>query len=222
LDSALRAGTYPPDRIWDAALWTGTPPPNGVLEHLRHAGELISNQVTTPYATANEEREVLVQTASTAPAAKEDDENDNDNESTEFALFEMDPDEPPFPVSGVGVEKMAPALSTERPGMIGSARMPLKTTAMSTDAVSIISGAVALPAGQSNIVVSLREFLVPYSLHLEVYIDALMLYGYEDTGVLREAEDEDLKEAFLECKVKKPHQRVIMKAVMDLKFASTA
>ena len=100
--------------------------------------------------------------------------------------------------------------------------MPLKTTAMSTDAVSIISGAVALPAGQSNIVVSLREFLVPYSLHLEVYIDALMLYGYEDTGVLREAEDEDLKEAFLECKVKKPHQRVIMKAVMDLKFASTA
>jgi hypothetical protein len=55
---------------------------------------------------------------------------------------------------------------------------------------------------------------------LEQYTGALVAYGYEDTTILREAEAGDLQEAFEECKAKKPHRRLILKAFEGLKRSS--
>ena len=66
----------------------------------------------------------------------------------------------------------------------------------------------------------LRAWLVPINPTLEQYVDALVAYGYEDTTILQEAETEDLQESFEECKVKKPHRRLILKAFEGLKKSS--
>jgi hypothetical protein len=58
---------------------------------------------------------------------------------------------------------------------------------------------------------------VKFSPVLKQYVDALMEYGYEDTAILREAEEGDLEDAFDECRVKKPHRRLICKALKALK-----
>ena len=57
----------------------------------------------------------------------------------------------------------------------------------------------------------------PINPTLEQYTAALVAYGYEDTAILREAEVEDLRETFVECNVKKPHRRLILKAFEGLK-----
>jgi hypothetical protein len=63
----------------------------------------------------------------------------------------------------------------------------------------------------------LRAWLVPINPALEQYVGALVAYGYEDTTILQEAEAEDLQEAFEECKIKKPHRRLIPNAFEGLK-----
>ena len=59
----------------------------------------------------------------------------------------------------------------------------------------------------------------------DVFVDEFLSAredGYEDTTILQEAETEDLQESFEECKVKKPHRRLILKAFEGLKKSSAA
>jgi hypothetical protein len=77
------------------------------------------------------------------------------------------------------------------------------------------SGAVEI--GNQTDTSPLRAWLVSINPTLEQYTAALVAYEYEDTTILREAEAEDLRETFEECKVKKPHRRLILKAFEGLK-----
>ena len=56
----------------------------------------------------------------------------------------------------------------------------------------------------------IRAWLVSTHPVLGIYAEAFAEYGYEDTGFLRGAREEDLTEAMAELKVKKPHRRTIL------------
>ena len=51
---------------------------------------------------------------------------------------------------------------------------------------------------------------------LAVYAEAMAGYGFEDTGMLGDADEEDLAECFAELGVKKPHQTKIRRAAAAL------
>ena len=51
---------------------------------------------------------------------------------------------------------------------------------------------------------------------LAVYAEAMAGYGFEDTGMLGDADEEDLAGCFAELGVKKPHQTKIRRAAAAL------
>jgi hypothetical protein len=58
----------------------------------------------------------------------------------------------------------------------------------------------------------MRTWLKSVNPILLTYADALVEYGYENTGALAAEEKADLEEAFVELKIKKPHRRLLLKA----------
>jgi hypothetical protein len=51
---------------------------------------------------------------------------------------------------------------------------------------------------------------------LAVYAEAMADYGFENTGMLRDVEEEELAECFAELGTKKPHQAKIRRAIAAL------
>jgi hypothetical protein len=51
---------------------------------------------------------------------------------------------------------------------------------------------------------------------LAVYAEAMAAYGFENTGMLGDADEDDLADCFAELGVKKPHQTKIRRAAAAL------
>jgi len=60
-------------------------------------------------------------------------------------------------------------------------------------------------------IMSISAWLQSVHPNLATYASELATYGYEDTGMLVEADEEDLKDAFGEVNMKKPHRKKFMK-----------
>jgi hypothetical protein len=54
---------------------------------------------------------------------------------------------------------------------------------------------------------------------LAVYADAMAAYGFENTGMLRDADELDLADCFVVLDMKKPHQTAVRRAVAALRPA---
>jgi hypothetical protein len=70
--------------------------------------------------------------------------------------------------------------------------------------------AAALPA------VPIASWLASVHPTLVVYAEAMADYGFEDTGMLGDAEEAELAECFAELGVKKPHQAKMRRAAAAL------
>jgi hypothetical protein len=70
-----------------------------------------------------------------------------------------------------------------------------------------------LLTGGAEEVKPIREWLVSVKASLEQYAEAFEEYGYEDTEVLMGATEEDFAEAVGKLGVKKPHRRLLVRAM---------
>jgi hypothetical protein len=64
--------------------------------------------------------------------------------------------------------------------------------------------------------VPIATWLTSVNPALAVYTEAMADYGFENTGMLGDAEEEELAECFAELGVKKPHQAKIRRAIAAL------
>ena len=65
---------------------------------------------------------------------------------------------------------------------------------------------------------SIAEWLATINSAVTVYAQALADYGYDNVGMLVEAEQAELEEALDEVAVKKPHRKAILRGFAKLKL----
>jgi chemotaxis protein histidine kinase CheA len=68
---------------------------------------------------------------------------------------------------------------------------------------------------------AVQDWLRGVNPNLVKYGDALAGCGYEDTQLLAEASDEELREALAEVEMKKPHQKLVLKGIAALRAQSS-
>jgi hypothetical protein len=76
---------------------------------------------------------------------------------------------------------------------------------------------VPVPVWATNMVIGVGEWLQSINPSLLVYKQPFEEYGYENTGMLEEEDEEGLNEAFDELQVKKPHRKILLKHFCVLK-----
>jgi GTPase SAR1 family protein len=104
-------------------------------------------------------------------------------------------------------------LFAERPNKQPPASQPLPASGTAAAALPTAGPATA-PA-----VVPIHEWLSSVNVNLAKYADSFTGYGYDDTDLLKDAEEGELEEAFDELGVKaKPHRKRIMLAFQLLKL----
>ena len=64
---------------------------------------------------------------------------------------------------------------------------------------------------------SIEGWLTSFHPSLEQYAQGLVAYGYDDTSVLEAATEEDIEEAMGELQMKKPHRRLFVRAIAELR-----
>ena len=64
--------------------------------------------------------------------------------------------------------------------------------------------------------VPIASWLTSVHPALAVYAEAMAGYGFENTGMLGDADEEDLEDCFAELGVKKPHQTKIRRVAAAL------
>jgi hypothetical protein len=79
------------------------------------------------------------------------------------------------------------------------------------------SNDVGLAGGQLA-TTAIKDWLRSINVVLAVYSEAFSTYGYENVGMLLEAEQSELEEACREIGVKKPHRRAILAAFAKLEL----
>jgi len=78
-----------------------------------------------------------------------------------------------------------------------------------------VAAAVAAPEGPLSVSVGL--WLTSVNPALAVYAEAMAEYGFENTGLLRDADEETVADCFAEVSMKKPHQAAARRAVAALR-----
>jgi hypothetical protein len=76
---------------------------------------------------------------------------------------------------------------------------------------------VPVPVWATNMVIGVGEWLQSINPSLLVCKQPFEEYGYENTGVLEEEDEEGFNEAFDELQVKKPHRKILLKHFCVLK-----
>ena len=82
-----------------------------------------------------------------------------------------------------------------------------------------MSSPVAAAPQQQQADESIGGWLTSFHPSLEQYAQGLVAYGYDDTSVLEAATEEDIEEAMDELQMKKPHRRLLVCGMAELRQA---
>ena len=96
-----------------------------------------------------------------------------------------------------------------------SEEAPVVASSSTQQAVASPTTPVVL-ASKTTSDTAIADWLSSTNPAVAIYAEGLAEYGYDNVGVLMDAEEADLVEAFETVQVKKPHQKVILKAIAAL------